>query len=85
MKNIIFDINILLDFLFKRDGHKKVAELFKLAAAKKIKGFVCTSTIKFKLSLSQVSVTLIEYLFTPLPFCCGNDNRDRADFAHSLH
>ncbi|GHV19687.1 hypothetical protein FACS189494_01960 [Spirochaetia bacterium] len=68
MKNIVFDINILLDFLFKRDGHEKVAELFKLAADKKIKSFVCTSTIKFKLSLSQVSVTLIEYPFTPLPF-----------------
>ena len=29
MKKIVIDINILMDFLFKRNGHEKVAEIFK--------------------------------------------------------
>jgi predicted nucleic acid-binding protein len=34
MKNITLDVNILMDFLFKRDGHEKVAEIFKYTVPK---------------------------------------------------
>ena len=45
MKNIVIDINILMDFLFKREGHEKVAEIFKIFSKGKIAGFVCAHEI----------------------------------------
>ena len=45
MKKIVIDINILMDFLFKRDGHEKVAEIFKFCSKGKINGFVCAHEI----------------------------------------
>jgi len=45
MKNIVIDINILMDFLFKRVGHEKVAEIFYFFSIKKMNGFVCAHEI----------------------------------------
>jgi predicted nucleic acid-binding protein len=45
MKNIVIDLNILMDFLFKRDGHEKAAELFTLCTTGKVKGFICAHEI----------------------------------------
>jgi len=45
MKNIVIDINILLDFLFKRTGHEKVLEIFIYCAAGSLNGFVCAHEI----------------------------------------
>jgi predicted nucleic acid-binding protein len=45
MKNITLDVNILMDFLFKRDGHEKVAEIFKLCSQKTINGYICAHEI----------------------------------------
>ena len=45
MKKIVIDINILMDFLFKREGHEKVAETFKICLKGEIKGFICTHEI----------------------------------------
>ena len=45
MKNIVIDINILMDFLFKRTGHEKVLEIFINCAAGVLKGFVCAHEI----------------------------------------
>lgn len=45
MKKIVIDINILLDFLFKRNGHEKVVEIFKLCINGTLKGFVCAHEI----------------------------------------
>ena len=45
MKSIVIDINIFLDFLFKRTGHEKVAEIFGKCARGEIKGFVCAHEI----------------------------------------
>jgi len=45
MKNIVIDINILMDFLFKRDGHEKVIEIFKYCVKDELKGFVCAHEI----------------------------------------
>jgi predicted nucleic acid-binding protein len=45
MINIVIDINILMDFLFKRDGHEKVAEIFKCCIKDELKGFVCAHEI----------------------------------------
>ncbi|MDR3201307.1 MAG: PIN domain-containing protein [Spirochaetales bacterium] len=45
MKNITIDSNILMDFLFKRDGHEKAAEIFAHCAKKEINGFICAHEI----------------------------------------
>jgi len=45
MRKIVIDINILMDFLFKREGHEKVAEIFRLCSKGDIKGFVCAHEI----------------------------------------
>jgi predicted nucleic acid-binding protein len=45
MKRIVIDINILMDFLFKREGHEKVAEIFRVFLKGEIKGFICAHEI----------------------------------------
>ena len=45
MKNIVIDINIFMDFLFKREGHEKVVEIFKFCIKGIIKGFICAHEI----------------------------------------
>ena len=45
MKNIVVDINIFMDFLFKRKGHEKVAEVFRCCAKNRLKGYVCAHEI----------------------------------------
>ena len=45
MKKIVIDINILLDFLCKREGHEKAAEIFIFCSKGKLKGFVCAHEI----------------------------------------
>jgi predicted nucleic acid-binding protein len=39
MKKIVIDVNIFMDFLFKREGHEKVAEIFKQCVKGNIIGF----------------------------------------------
>jgi len=36
MKKTVIDINIFMDFLFKRQGHESVVEIFKLCMKGKI-------------------------------------------------
>ena len=45
MKRIVIDINVLMDFLFKREGHEKAAEIFKICSEGAIKGFTCAHEI----------------------------------------
>jgi predicted nucleic acid-binding protein len=45
MKKILIDLNIVLDFLNKREGHEKAAQVINLSAAKKIKGYICAHEI----------------------------------------
>ena len=45
MKNIVIDINIFMDFLFKRDSHEKAAEIFKYCIKGELKGFICAHEI----------------------------------------
>ena len=45
MKKIVIDINILMDFLFKREGHEKVAEIFTICSKGEIKGFICAHEV----------------------------------------
>ena len=45
MKKIVIDINIFMDFLFKREGHEKVAEVFSICSKGEIKGYICAHEI----------------------------------------
>jgi predicted nucleic acid-binding protein len=45
MKNTLIDINIFMDFLFKRQGHENVVEVFKFCTKGNIKGFICAHEI----------------------------------------
>jgi predicted nucleic acid-binding protein len=45
MKNTVIDINIFMDFLFKRQGHENVVEIFKFCMRGNIKGFICAHEI----------------------------------------
>jgi predicted nucleic acid-binding protein len=45
MKNAVIDINIFMDFLFKRRGHENVVKIFNLCMKGNIKGFVCAHEI----------------------------------------
>jgi len=45
MKNAVIDINIFMDFLFKRQGHENVVEIFKLCMKGSINGFICAHEI----------------------------------------
>jgi predicted nucleic acid-binding protein len=45
MKKIVIDINIFMDFLFKREGHEKVAEIFKQCIKGTVEGFSCAHEI----------------------------------------
>jgi predicted nucleic acid-binding protein len=45
MKNTVIDINIFMDFLFKRQGHESIVEIFKYCMKRSIKGFICAHEI----------------------------------------
>ncbi|MDR1316368.1 MAG: PIN domain-containing protein [Spirochaetales bacterium] len=56
MKRIVIDINIFMDFLFKRNGHEKVAEIFKHCIKGNVMGFSCAheiTTLNYFLSKSN--------------------------------
>ena len=45
MKTILIDLNIILDYLNKREGHEKALEIIIQCCLKKIKGFICAHEI----------------------------------------
>ena len=45
MKKLVIDLNILIDFLFKREGHEKVAELFAVFSKNDVLWFICAHEI----------------------------------------
>jgi predicted nucleic acid-binding protein len=56
MKKIVIDVNIFMDFLFKREGHEKVTEIFKQCIKRKVIGLSCAheiTTLNYFLSKSN--------------------------------
>lgn len=45
MKKALIDINIILDFLNKRDDHLSAAAIIDLCVKRKLKGYVCSHEI----------------------------------------
>jgi len=42
---VIIDINVIMDWLFKRKGHEFAVKVVDLCANKKIDGFVCAHEV----------------------------------------
>ncbi|GMO43717.1 MAG: PIN domain nuclease [Termitinemataceae bacterium] len=67
MRTVLIDLNIILDYLGKRNGWEKVAEFFKLVVTKKIKGFVCAheiTTLSYFLSKEKLDRTNIKKIIS---------------------
>ena len=45
MKKVLIDLNVILDFLAKRQNHKEAAIIFGFCENKTIKGYVCAHEI----------------------------------------
>ncbi len=45
MKKILIDLNIILDFLNKRNFHQEAAQLINMCVEKKLSGFICAHEV----------------------------------------
>uniref|UniRef100_A0A7C3IQI2 PIN domain-containing protein n=1 Tax=Gracilinema caldarium TaxID=215591 RepID=A0A7C3IQI2_9SPIR len=45
MKKVLIDLNIILDFLNKRNFHQEAAQLINMCVEKKIAGFLCAHEV----------------------------------------
>jgi predicted nucleic acid-binding protein len=45
MKKILIDLNIILDFLNKRNFHQEAAQLINMCVEKKLSGYICAHEI----------------------------------------
>lgn len=45
MKKVLIDINVILDFLAKRENHQSAAKVFSLCENRKLKGYVSSHEI----------------------------------------
>ena len=45
MKKILVDLNVLIDFLYKRNNHFEAAKIVDLCIKKKVKGYICAQEI----------------------------------------
>ena len=71
MKNIVVDINIFMDFLFKREGHEKVAEIFRYCTKNRLKGYVCAHEITTLSYFLRKSITEKEQIRKSLSWIMG--------------
>ncbi len=70
MKKITIDINVLLDFLNKRNKHQQAAQIIELCNANKIQGYLCVHEIttlayfllKYHNDTQKVKSVLSEFL-----------------------
>ncbi|HKL85199.1 MAG TPA: PIN domain-containing protein [Treponemataceae bacterium] len=69
MKKILIDLNIILDFLNKRNFHKEAAQLINMCVEKKIEGFLCAheiTTLSYFLLKDQKDKTKVINTLTAL-------------------
>ena len=45
MKKILIDLNIILDFLNKRNFHQEAAQLINMCVEKKLSGYICAHEV----------------------------------------
>ena len=73
MKKVLVDLNIVLDFLNKRNFHKEAARLIDMCMQKELAGFICAHEIT---TLSYFSRNISDFkrsrvaTYTPEQFFC---------------
>jgi len=69
MKKILIDLNIILDFLNKRDFHQEAAQLINMCVEKKLSGYICAhevTTLSYFLLKEQKDKTKVINTITAL-------------------
>lgn len=69
MKKITIDLNVIIDFLNKRENHREAAEVFDLCIRKKLKGHVCAhefTTLAYFLFKEQRDSRKVKYVLNEL-------------------
>ena len=69
MKKILIDLNIILDFLNKRNFHQEAAQLINLCVEKKFSGYICAheiTTLSYFLLKEQKDKTKVINTITAL-------------------
>ncbi len=69
MKKILIDLNIILDFLNKRNFHQEAAQLINMCVEKKLSGFICAhevTTLSYFLLKEQKDKTKVINTITAL-------------------
>jgi len=69
MKKILIDLNIILDFLNKRNYHQEAAQLINMCVEKKLSGYICAhevTTLSYFLLKEQKDKTKVINTITAL-------------------
>lgn len=69
MKKIVIDLNIILDFLGKRNFHQEAAQLINMCVEKKVSGYICAhevTTLSYFLLKEQKKKTKVINTITAL-------------------
>ena len=69
MKKILIDLNIILDFLNKRNFHQEAAQLINMCVEKKLSGYICAhevTTLSYFLLKEQKNTTKVINTITAL-------------------
>ncbi len=67
MKKATLDLNVLLDFLNKRDSHREAAVIVDLCVRKKLKGYICAhefTTLAYFLYKEHKEVGKVKHVLT---------------------
>ncbi|MDR3325040.1 MAG: PIN domain-containing protein [Spirochaetaceae bacterium] len=66
MKTALVDLNVILDFLNRRNHHESAKEVVDLCADKKIAGYLCAHEIKDVDKVKETITTILD-IFTAIP------------------
>jgi len=69
MKKILIDLNIILDFLNKRNYHEEAAQLINMCVEEKLSGYICAhevTTLSYFLLKEQKDKTRVINIITAL-------------------
>ena len=69
MKKILIDLNIILDFLNKRNFHREAAQLIDMCVEKKVAGYICAhevTTLSYFLLKNQKDTAKVTNTITAL-------------------
>lgn len=69
MKKVTVDLNVLLDFLNKREGHQAAAAIVDLCVKNEIKGCICAhefTTLSYFMTREHGDIQRVRYILTEI-------------------